>query len=188
MAAVQRWGNSLAVRIPARLAESLAMREGTRVELECKAGAIVMRPQSRPRHRLSQLLRACATRQGKGYPFEVTVHAADGSASVILADYGRFGRRRPPPRGAGPARDGRAETPAEHHAPRRQQPTSRCRIAFRECGPGVSPASWQSRRARARSCVPTFRPLCFVWTPSQASTATRLKPCCRRRGSSAESR
>jgi len=35
------------------------MREGTRVELECKAGAIVMRPQSRPRHRLSQLLRAC---------------------------------------------------------------------------------------------------------------------------------
>jgi antitoxin MazE len=59
MAAVQRWGNSLAVRIPARLAESLAMREGTQVDLECKAGAIVMRPRSRPRHRLSQLLRGC---------------------------------------------------------------------------------------------------------------------------------
>jgi antitoxin MazE len=59
MAAVQRWGNSLAVRIPARLAETLAMREGTQVDLECKAGVIVMRPKSRPRHRLSQLLRTC---------------------------------------------------------------------------------------------------------------------------------
>jgi len=59
MAALQRWGNSLAVRIPARLAESLAMREGTQVDLECKAGAIVVRPQSRPRLRLSHLLRAC---------------------------------------------------------------------------------------------------------------------------------
>jgi antitoxin component of MazEF toxin-antitoxin module len=35
------------------------MREGTQVDLECKAGAIVMRQRSRPRHRLSQLLRAC---------------------------------------------------------------------------------------------------------------------------------
>ena len=49
----------MAVRIPARLAESLAMREGTQVELECKAGMIVMRPKARPRHRLSQLLRTC---------------------------------------------------------------------------------------------------------------------------------
>jgi antitoxin MazE len=59
MAAVQRWGNSLAVRIPARLAESLAMREGTQVELERKGAAIIMRPKARPRHRLSQLLRTC---------------------------------------------------------------------------------------------------------------------------------
>jgi antitoxin MazE len=59
MAAVQRWGNSLAVRIPASLAESLFLREGTQVELECKAGVIVVRPKSRPRHKLSQLLRAC---------------------------------------------------------------------------------------------------------------------------------
>lgn len=57
MAAVQRWGNSLAVRIPARLAESLAMREVTQVDLECKGDVIVMRPKSRPRHRLLQLLR-----------------------------------------------------------------------------------------------------------------------------------
>lgn len=60
MAAVQRWGNSLAVRIPARLAESLAMREGTQVDLECQGDVIVMRPKSRPRHRLSQLLRECS--------------------------------------------------------------------------------------------------------------------------------
>lgn len=59
MAAVQRWGNSLAVRIPASLAEGLSMREGTQVELEWKVGVIVMRPKSRPRHKLSQLLRTC---------------------------------------------------------------------------------------------------------------------------------
>lgn len=59
MASVQKWGNSLAVRIPARLAEILAVREGTQVDLEFKAGTIVMRPKSRPRHRLSQLLRTC---------------------------------------------------------------------------------------------------------------------------------
>jgi antitoxin MazE len=56
----QRWGNSLAVRIPARLAESLAMREGTQVDLKSKGDVIVVRPRSRPRHRLSQLLRGCS--------------------------------------------------------------------------------------------------------------------------------
>jgi mRNA interferase MazF len=30
-----------------------------------------------------------ATRQAKGYPFEVSVHTADGSTSVILADHVR---------------------------------------------------------------------------------------------------
>ncbi|MFM8292339.1 MAG: AbrB/MazE/SpoVT family DNA-binding domain-containing protein [Planctomycetia bacterium] len=50
-AAVRRWGNSLAVRIPARLSESLAMREGTQVDLECKGDFIVVRPKSRARHR-----------------------------------------------------------------------------------------------------------------------------------------
>ena len=59
MAAVQRWGNSLAVRIPARLAESLAKREGTQVDLEAKAGVIVVRPRARRRHKLSHLLRTC---------------------------------------------------------------------------------------------------------------------------------
>jgi antitoxin MazE len=59
MASVQKWGNSLAVRIPARLAESLSIREGTQIDLECEAGAVVMRPKTRPRHRLSQLLRGC---------------------------------------------------------------------------------------------------------------------------------
>ena len=80
MAAVQRWGNSLAVRIPARLAETLAMREGTQVDLECKAGVIVMRPKSRPRHRLSQLLRACtpATRLCKSdFGFDVGAEVID---------------------------------------------------------------------------------------------------------------
>jgi antitoxin component of MazEF toxin-antitoxin module len=36
------------------------MREGTQVDLECKGDVIVMRPKSRSRQRLSQLLRGCS--------------------------------------------------------------------------------------------------------------------------------
>jgi antitoxin component of MazEF toxin-antitoxin module len=36
------------------------MREGTQVDLECKGDVLVLRPKSRPRHRLSQLLRGCS--------------------------------------------------------------------------------------------------------------------------------
>ena len=66
MASVQKWGNSLAVRIPARLAETLAVRDGTQVDLELADGALVVRPTPRPRHRLSELLRACTPQRRHG--------------------------------------------------------------------------------------------------------------------------
>jgi len=66
MASVQKWGNSLAVRIPKRLAESLAVGEGSQVDLQVEAGAIVMRPAARPRHRLSRLLRGCTPAKRHG--------------------------------------------------------------------------------------------------------------------------
>lgn len=40
---VQRWGNSLAVRIPKVLASELGVREDTPVELELVGGTLVMR-------------------------------------------------------------------------------------------------------------------------------------------------
>lgn len=59
MATVQKWGNSLAVRIPARMAESLAVQEGTTLDLQVEGNAIVMRAKRRRRYRLSDLLSGC---------------------------------------------------------------------------------------------------------------------------------
>jgi antitoxin MazE len=41
---VQKWGNSLAVRIPASIARSAHFHLGTPVELAVKGGIIVVRP------------------------------------------------------------------------------------------------------------------------------------------------
>jgi antitoxin MazE len=41
---IQKWGNSLGLRIPKGLAEAAEVREGTAVELELEHGEIVVRP------------------------------------------------------------------------------------------------------------------------------------------------
>ncbi len=55
---VQRWGNSLAVRIPADLAESCALTEGTELEVRHEAGVIVLVPDRlrRRRYALARLV------------------------------------------------------------------------------------------------------------------------------------
>lgn len=58
---VRKWGNSLAVRLPRDLAQSLHLGEGTAIELELIEGALVLRP-AVPRRRpgardLGELLR-----------------------------------------------------------------------------------------------------------------------------------
>lgn len=53
---VQRWGNSLAIRIPAPLAEGAGLAEGVDVELTIKNRRLVV-ALVRPRHRLADLLR-----------------------------------------------------------------------------------------------------------------------------------
>ena len=55
--AVQRWGNSLALRIPRAYASEVRISEGSKVELSMKSGALVVRPISRKRHSLAELLR-----------------------------------------------------------------------------------------------------------------------------------
>ena len=55
--AVQRWGNSLALRIPRTYAAETKISEGSEVELTLKSGALVVRPILRKRHALPDLLK-----------------------------------------------------------------------------------------------------------------------------------
>jgi antitoxin MazE len=53
---VQRWGNSLALRIPRAYAIETKIRDGSEVELSMKGGALVVRPIRPRRHSLARLL------------------------------------------------------------------------------------------------------------------------------------
>lgn len=46
---VQRWGNSLAVRLPASVAEDCALTEGTSVEVRVEEGRVLLVPEARGR-------------------------------------------------------------------------------------------------------------------------------------------
>jgi antitoxin MazE len=52
---VQRWGNSLAVRIPKPVARQLGLVEGGEVALEVREGALEVRPLG-ARYRLAELV------------------------------------------------------------------------------------------------------------------------------------
>lgn len=63
VATIQKWGNSLALRIPSPLIEQLQVREGSTVELEVRAGELIVRPKERIRLQLSDLLKDCKPSQ-----------------------------------------------------------------------------------------------------------------------------
>jgi antitoxin MazE len=54
---IQRWGNSLALRIPRAYAAETRISEGSDVELTLKSGTLVVRPLTRKRHSLTDLLK-----------------------------------------------------------------------------------------------------------------------------------
>lgn len=54
-AAIAKWGNSLALRLPRSMAESVNLQEGTPVKLRIEGGSIVITP-ARPKYRLADLL------------------------------------------------------------------------------------------------------------------------------------
>ena len=54
---VQKWGNSLALRIPKPFAEEAAVREGTVMDLSLARGKLVAAPIARSTLTLGQLLR-----------------------------------------------------------------------------------------------------------------------------------
>ena len=53
---VQKWGNSLGVRIPRGVAEEVGLGAGTAVSLSAKNGELVLRPSVPSRLRLADLL------------------------------------------------------------------------------------------------------------------------------------
>lgn len=53
---VQKWGNSLGVRIPRGLAEEVGLGAGAEVSLAAKDGGLVLRPSMPSRLRLEDLL------------------------------------------------------------------------------------------------------------------------------------
>lgn len=57
IATTQKWGNSLAVRIPKTIAEDLPLKEGSRVALTIRGGLLLLRPQAQPAYRLGELLK-----------------------------------------------------------------------------------------------------------------------------------
>lgn len=57
-ATVQKWGNSMALRIPSGVAKELRLRKGSVVELEVRDGVVVVKPLAERRYSLSKLVKA----------------------------------------------------------------------------------------------------------------------------------
>ena len=53
---IQKWGNSLGLRIPRALAEDAEVGEGSPVDVSLRRGSLVIRPIKRQEYRLEDLL------------------------------------------------------------------------------------------------------------------------------------
>jgi len=58
VAKVQKWGNSLAVRIPRSYARDARLTSGSAVDISVQDGKIVVAPAQRGRYRLDELLKS----------------------------------------------------------------------------------------------------------------------------------
>jgi antitoxin MazE len=54
---IQKWGNSLGLRIPKSFAREAAVEAGSTVDIAIEDGGLVVRPLRRPRYTLAELLR-----------------------------------------------------------------------------------------------------------------------------------
>ena len=59
---VQKWGNSLAVRIPRLVAKDSHLHQGSVVDIALIAGKIVVKPKRQRHYTLAQLLRGVTAR------------------------------------------------------------------------------------------------------------------------------
>lgn len=56
-ATVQKWGNSLALRIPSSVAKDLQVRQGSAVEVAVEDGKLIVKPAKKRKASLAQLLK-----------------------------------------------------------------------------------------------------------------------------------
>lgn len=56
-ATIQKWGNSLALRIPKAVARDTSLSSGSVVNLTVEEGKVVIEPVRRPKYRLEELLK-----------------------------------------------------------------------------------------------------------------------------------
>lgn len=54
---IQKWGNSLAIRIPRAMARDVALKNGSLVNLAARDGKIIVEPSASPKYNLDDLLR-----------------------------------------------------------------------------------------------------------------------------------
>lgn len=66
MSTIQKWGNSLAIRIPQALAGQLEVEAGATVELQVREGELVVRPVRSKKLSLGELLKNCRPSQLHG--------------------------------------------------------------------------------------------------------------------------
>lgn len=59
---VQKWGNSLALRIPRSVANDVHLHQGSVVDIALVAGKIVVKPRQQRHYTLAQLLRGVTKR------------------------------------------------------------------------------------------------------------------------------
>jgi antitoxin MazE len=59
---IQKWGNSLGLRIPKSFAEQVGVEAGSDVDLSVEDGELVVRPRRSPRYQLKELLQAVAAK------------------------------------------------------------------------------------------------------------------------------
>ena len=53
----QKWGNSLAVRVPKSIAQQAGLKVNDDLDIEVKKGALILKPHLRPMYRLEDLLK-----------------------------------------------------------------------------------------------------------------------------------
>jgi antitoxin MazE len=53
---IQKWGNSLGLRIPKSFAAEAEIEEGSEVDITIREGTLVITPRQKPRYELSELL------------------------------------------------------------------------------------------------------------------------------------
>ena len=63
---VQKWGNSLALRIPRSVAQDIHLHQGSVVGVTIIAGKIVVKPRRQRHYALAQLLRGVTKRNRHG--------------------------------------------------------------------------------------------------------------------------